>query len=209
METMLFSDRTMGILTLLRGIWLLRRPEALQILGDLSSQAAERAELRQAFPGAAIHPDAVVQGWHKTKLYLADGVRIEKGAILALGDDHNGYGSLAIGANTWIGQYNNFRLANHADISIGQDCLLSQFCSLVAANHRLDRGQRIRLLPSDDTRRGITLGDDVWLGVGVTILPGVTVAEGAVIGANSVINRDVPAYEIWAGSPARKIGERQ
>jgi carbonic anhydrase/acetyltransferase-like protein (isoleucine patch superfamily) len=199
----------MGLLTLLRGLWLLRRPEALRLLGDLSSQAAEQAELRQAYPGVSIDPDVVVQGWREAKLTLGDGVRIEKGAILALGDDHNGYGTLAVGANTWIGQYNNFRLANHADISIGQDCLISQFCSLVAANHRLDRGQRMRLLPSDGTRRGITLGNDVWLGVGVTILPGVTVAEGAVIGANSVINRDVPAYEIWAGSPARKIGERQ
>ena len=36
----------------------------------------------------------------------------------------------------------------------------------------------------------------------------VTVAEGVVIGANSVVNRDVPSYEIWAGSPAHKIGER-
>ena len=41
------------------------------------------------------------------------------------------------------------------------------------------------------------------------VLPGVTIGEGAVIGAGSVVNRSVPAYEMWAGAPARKIGVRK
>ena len=58
------------------------------------------------------------------------------------------------------------------------------------------------------SRETIPVGDDVWLGAGAVVVAGVTIGEGAVIGANSVVTRDVPSNEIWAGAPARKIGER-
>ena len=47
--------------------------------------------------------------------------------------------------------------------------------------------------------------DDVFVGAYATILKGVTVGRGAVIGAASVVTRNVPAYEVWAGNPARKL----
>ena len=59
-----------------------------------------------------------------------------------------------------------------------------------------------------DGPNGIEIGDDVWIGAGAVITPGVMVGRGAVIGANSVVTHHVPEYEVWAGVPARKIGER-
>ena len=53
------------------------------------------------------------------------------------------------------------------------------------------------------------IGDDVWIGAGAAVLPGSRVGTGAVIGANSVVTTEIPAHEIWAGVPARKIGERR
>ena len=53
------------------------------------------------------------------------------------------------------------------------------------------------------------IGDDVWIGAHCTITDGVTIGEGAVVGANSVVTRDVPAYAIVAGVPARVIGDRR
>lgn len=52
------------------------------------------------------------------------------------------------------------------------------------------------------------IGDDVWIGMGCFIKAGVTIHTGAVIGMGSVVTHDVPAYEIWAGNPARLIRPR-
>jgi acetyltransferase-like isoleucine patch superfamily enzyme len=58
---------------------------------------------------------------------------------------------------------------------------------------------RFQSLPVDQVRTGVTLAANVWLATGVTVLPGCTV------GAGSVVTKDVPAKEVWAGVPARKI----
>lgn len=54
----------------------------------------------------------------------------------------------------------------------------------------------------------VTVKDFVWCGANVTILPGVTIEEGAIIGAGSVITKDVPAYAIVGGNPAKVIKYR-
>ena len=91
------------------------------------------------YPNCVINDDVVVQVGCPSAECSGTGARIEKGCVVALGDPHNGYGRLSIGAMTWIGQYNNFRLASGAEIVVGDDCLISQFCSIVGANHRTDR----------------------------------------------------------------------
>lgn len=58
------------------------------------------------------------------------------------------------------------------------------------------------------TERPCVVEADAWIGAGSIIRRGVTVGIGAVVGANSFVNRDVPAYSIVAGSPARVIGRR-
>jgi acetyltransferase-like isoleucine patch superfamily enzyme len=58
------------------------------------------------------------------------------------------------------------------------------------------------------TKGGIVIEDDVWLGVGVTVLDGVCIGKGAVIAAGSMVNKSVPAGAIAAGVPARVVKMR-
>ena len=53
--------------------------------------------------------------------------------------------------------------------------------------------------------RRITIGNDVWLGAGVIVLPGITIGECSVIGAGAVVTKDIPPYSIAVGNPARVI----
>jgi len=197
-----------SLLTLFRGLRILRHPELVRRLGEIRGAELAIEELRRRNPGARISSDAIIDGAEQGTLRLAPGSQVERGTMLNLGDAHNGYGTLIVGERTWIGPYNNLRLAGGATIRIGAGCLISQFCTIVGANHTIARNVKIAEAPSAAEPRGVTIGDDVWIGAGAIVLPGVTIGDGAVIGAGSVVTRAVGSYEIWVGNPAHKTGER-
>ena len=116
----------------------------------------------------------------------------------------NSFAEIRIGEWSTIGYHTH--LFATTGIEIGTNCLIAPFCYLVDANHGLDRHQLIREQPMRTAP--IAIGDDVWLGAGATVLAGVTIGTGAVVAAGSIVNQDIEAYAIVAGSPARKISER-
>lgn len=116
----------------------------------------------------------------------------------------NAQAEISIGARTTIG-YHNFIFAS-AGIEIGEDCLIAPFVYLVDSDHGIARDQLINRQPNQSAP--IKIGKGAWLASNVTVLKGVNIGEGAVIAANSVVNCDVPPFEIWGGSPAKKIGAR-
>lgn len=89
-----------------------------------------------------------------------------------------------------------------APVRFGRNCFIGPQCGFYTAVHPLNAEERAAGL---EYARPITVGDDVWFGGHVTVLPGVTIGSGSVIGAGSVVTRDVPAGTVAAGNPCRVL----
>jgi acetyltransferase-like isoleucine patch superfamily enzyme len=92
-------------------------------------------------------------------------------------------------------------------ITIGENCRLGPEVFITASDYGRAPDRNIVDQPRDE--RDITIGDDVWLGARVFVGTGVTIGEGCVVSANSVVTRDLPAYAIAAGVPARVVRRRE
>lgn len=89
-----------------------------------------------------------------------------------------------------------------AKVCIGDNVFIAPHVGIYTAGHPLDVEQRNCGL---EYARPITIGNNVWIGAGVSILPGVTIGDNAVIGAGSVVNKDIPSGVLAAGNPCRVI----
>ena len=109
-------------------------------------------------------------------------------------------GNVSIGARCFA----NFGLValDTAPIVIGDDVQMATYVQLLTATHPVEPGPR---RDKWESALPITLGDNVWLGGGVIVLPGVTVGTDTVVGAGSVVTRDLPAGVVAVGSPARVV----
>lgn len=87
-------------------------------------------------------------------------------------------------------------------ITIGDDVQIGPNVQLLTATHPIDPDLRRAKWESGEP---IAIGDNVWLGGGVIILPGVTIGPDTVVGAGSVVTRDLPPSVVAAGNPARVI----
>lgn len=114
---------------------------------------------------------------------------------------------------TSIGRYDKIR-----DAVIGKYCCLSWNCTIGAVTHPYNTITNSAMTYRKDydivqencffAQKKTVIENDVWIGCNVVIISGVTIGNGAVIGAGAVVTKNVPAYEIWAGVPAKKIGNR-
>lgn len=130
-------------------------------------------------------------------------------------------GFISIGSGTFIN--GGTRLISRSSITIGNNVTIAWGCmiydhdshSLDYRDRIADQEQQLRDWHSGNfianknwgtvNSKPIVIGDNVWLGFDVVILKGVTIGEGAIIGAKSVVTRDIPAWSIAAGNPAKVI----
>lgn len=112
------------------------------------------------------------------------------------------------GYNIEIGEnfYANVNLVilDGAKVSIGANAFIAPNVGIYTAGHPLDAEQRNRGL---EYARPVTIGNNVWIGAGVCILPGVTIGDNTVIGAGSVVTKDIPSNVLAVGNPCRVIKE--
>jgi acetyltransferase-like isoleucine patch superfamily enzyme len=132
---------------------------------------------------------------------VANGVILSDGVILSTYG-----GSIEISPNVYIGPY--CVLYGHGGLFIGSDTMIAAHSVIVSASHGfacLDMPMTRQPL----TYEGIHIGDNVWIGAGCKVLDGVRIGTGAIIGAGAIVTRDVEAYGIALGVPARVVRNRR
>lgn len=114
---------------------------------------------------------------------------------------------IAIGAGAHVGAYCSLWAGDTSGrITLGRKALLGPEVFITASNYRTAAGTPVMDQPRDEA--DVVIGDDVWLGARVIVLPGVTVGDGCVVGAGSVVTKDLEPGSIAVGSPARVVGRR-
>ncbi|MEW2375076.1 acyltransferase [Micromonospora sp. NPDC047812] len=145
-----------------------------------------------------------VRGWATAPRFAVRGDRVAFDP-----DGIYTYETIELGSDVDLG-YRPVLIAARSRIRIGNNVMFGPEVTIRGGNHRIDRVGvpmiAVRKQAGDEQHdRGVTIGDDVWVGTRAIILHGVTVGRGAVIGAGAVVTRSVPPYAIVAGNPARVV----
>lgn len=135
--------------------------------------------------------------------------RVEAGSACRFGGNlvlrtHKG-GQILLGNDVEIGDYVIVQ-ANSA-VEVGEGAYIGPYAVLRDTNHHFQGSEmHWRLMPH--ITEPIRIGKGCYIGSGSYVMPGVTIGDGAVIAPMSVVHRDVPALEVWAGAPASKVAHR-
>ena len=125
-------------------------------------------------------------------------VNVESNAFFHSGKD------ISIGDNSGIGI--NAKL--EGTVEIGKNVMMGPDVIVLTRNHEFVRTDIPMLLQGHKESKPVKIGDDVWIGTRVIILPGVKIGNGVIIGAGAVLTKDVPDWAIAVGNPARIVRYR-
>lgn len=102
------------------------------------------------------------------------------------------------------GFFANFNLTvlDEAPVTIGDDCFIGPNVSIYTACHSTDPVERNT---RNEWAKPVCIGNNVWIGGSVTILPGVTIGDNVTIGAGSVVTKDIPGNSVAVGNPCKVI----
>jgi maltose O-acetyltransferase len=133
-------------------------------------------------------------------------------------------GIIGIGKKTIIqpgfrfGLKNSVQIGNHCQINedvyiqsatIGNYVLIAQKVALLAVTHKFGNMEVPIVLQGSTDVNPVIVEDDVWIGRNVVVMPGIRIAKGAIVGAGAVVTKDIPAYAIAGGVPAKVIRFRK
>ena len=136
-------------------------------------------------------------------LYLFDScgsnINIEKDADFGSGQ------GISIGDNSGLGI--NCRV--RGPLTIGNDVMMGPDVVIMTNSHNFDRIDIPMNVQGSAIPKKVIIGNDVWIGTRVIILPGVTIGNGVIIGAGAVVTKDIPDMAIVGGCPAKIIRYRK
>lgn len=179
---------------------------------------------------------AGVEFINKKNIVVEDNAVIEQGTKLWATNPVNDKFSITVGPSCWIGRdvelqtYANSQITIMENVSIqdrckilgsvyiGRDCLLAPDVFISSGNHHYALKPQLPIKQQDKlfeaandinkVANSVLIEEDCWLGKNAMVTQGVTIGRGAVIGTNSVVNQNVPPYEIWVGTPAKLLKKR-
>lgn len=117
----------------------------------------------------------------------------------------SGY-SIIIADNVFVGRGCEFNIRER--IEVRENTLIASGCKFIDHDHGFS-SLAVPMNIQEGVEKPIFISADVWIGAACTILKGVHIGTGAIVAAGSLVTKSIPAYEIWAGLPARKIGTRK
>ncbi|MGA7671555.1 MAG: acyltransferase [Nitrolancea sp.] len=137
-------------------------------------------------------------------IVVGNNVMLARGIILGCKD-----GNIEIGNDVGIGAYSTIHAIGRSSVHIGNNVVIAAYTYLVGGSHyHFDRTDIPISQQGLDLKGGIRIEDNVWIGARATVLDGVTIGHDAIIGASAVVTKDVPAYAIAVGVPARVVDMR-
>lgn len=122
--------------------------------------------------------------------HCGNNVNIEHGASLS--------SKMSIGNNSGVG----INCSCGGAITIGDNVMMGPECVILTYNHMFDRTDIPMCEQGFQEERPVIIGNDVWIGRRVIILPGVHIGNGVIIGAGAVVTKDIPDWAVVAGNPA-------
>ena len=161
---------------------------------------------QQTDRGSSLHPTLEWRGrpdpvW----LVLGKNSVLERDVTVWIAPEAEAEPTIGLGERVYIGR--NTYLGAYLPVTIGANSIIGAYSYLISGNHRYER-RDVPIRDQGFTGAAIVLEEDVWLGTHVVVLPGVRIGRGAIIAAGSIVNKNIPEYQIWGGTPARFLKER-
>ena len=174
--------------------------------------------------GKGVHFEENVTFDNPDKIYIEDYCSIKKGTIIRSRVNEKRIG-IKIGKNVKIHEYSYIDdyggkiyiddnsgigqlciIGGQGGVHIGKNCMIAGHTYIIPANHRFNEKNK-PFKNQGESKKGIRISDNVWVGAGCIILDGVSIGRNTVIGAGSVVTRSIPSNVIAVGIPARVIKE--
>lgn len=170
----------------------------------ISLRAEFKGNTRNIFIGCRCRVEANVllecEG-NDALIKFGDNSIIRRGAILITGCD----GTIKTGSHFSVNPYSV--IYGHGGLSVGDYVRIATHVVIIPANH-IYAEVKTPITMQGLEKKGISIGNDVWLAAGVRVLDGVDIGDGAVIGAGAVVTKSLPEYSVSVGVPAVVVGSR-
>lgn len=196
----LFFDKSIALLRGLRLLLYLKNPKGIMLGKGVKISYIGNIVIGKF---AKIEDYVLLSGLGKGKLTLGNNVGIGAYSRVVISTSFNNLGShISIGNNVGIGEF--AYLGGGGGLEIGDDCIIGQYLSCHPENHNYDDPSKL-IRQQGVNRKGITIGNNCWIGSKVTILDGVTIGHHCIIAAGAVVTKSMPSNSVIGGVPAKVL----